>query len=624
LRSKTFTIAFTAIFLTLVTVGCFGLVLSGYSTYTNYVNPYTYVPTRPASSLIATPGTTATRAIIFVLDGVRADIFYKTPKPNIDSFSWANWTNIQCNTLTSVSKTGYSTIASGVNSSESQVISNDYPDTELFKGDSLFNDTIRHNGNTSVVGYYWWWEFFKPWLNWSVTYDSTYIGVPTTSMNSTNGGTLVNTTYPAFLDSLVAQDATEIVQKNKPTFMVVHFSLADEYAHHEGGSIGTYYANAIKNEDTYIGQILGAYSSLGILTSTLVIVTADHGHVDIGGHGGPEPEVLHVPLLMMGPGVVNGSYDTPQHQNSIAPTVAALMGWEIPSDASGTVLFPCLTLTQMQQAIYRIDIASIRLAQATITLQKMGYLASQQDKINQATSSLTMASDNFTAANYALAISNSITSLNVSTDELRYAITTESSSEITNRVVLGAVIIAVIVLLVAVLLYRKRSKVKGIVVGEKQFLPDLVLSTILYFVLLIVATALSGFRFSASYFPEAGAGAFIMGVGMTTLLAFVPAGIVFLVILMYFNGKTKKTDARAITWAAIFLLILAIIYNSAMVYFVIKNGSGLPWYAHDLNEPIGYFYIGISAAMYALFALVSFLGGLGVAKVLGRGSKSSK
>jgi hypothetical protein len=622
LRSKRFTIVFTVVFLALVAGGSFGLILSGYQTYTNYSDPYSYVPTRPASSLIATPNATATHAVVFVLDGVRADIFYKTHKPFIDSQSWANWTNIQVNTLTSVSKVGFSTIASGVNSSESQVISNDYPDTKLFQGDSLFNDTIRHHGNTSVVGSDWWWFFFKPWLNWSVTYNSSAIGLPTTSMNSTNGGSLVNTTFPVYYDSLVAQDALTIVQKNKPTFMVVHFSLTDEYAH-EGGSIGPNYANAIMNEDTYIGQILGAYSSAGILSSTLVVVTADHGHVDIGGHGGTEPEVLHVPLIMKGPGVITGPYSTPEHQSSIAPTVASLMGWEIPSDASGTVLFHCLNLNTAQQAIYSINLARIRLNQANITLQKMGYYASWKATLTQASALLGSAIGDFASANYASAVSNALASVDSSNGNLRSSWSSKASDEIAGRALPAIGVIAILALLLAFLFLRYRRKISTAMSDERDFLGVAVLSSAMYFAILALVTFGMQWHFSASYFPDS-ATVFIVNVFVPTLVALIPTVLFFIWLKWAVSIDARSSEARGVTYTALFLILIAIGYLSITTFFLVANGAGLPWYAPNVNGPIEYFYVGISSAAFAIFALIAFIVGLGVVRIFGIGKTTKK
>ena len=66
------------------------------------------------------------------------------------------------------------------------------------------------------------------------------------------------------------------------------------------------------------------------LTRDTVIVTADHGHVSRGGHGGAEPEVSSVPLVLAGKGIVPGASARNAQLVDVAPTVAALLGVPAP------------------------------------------------------------------------------------------------------------------------------------------------------------------------------------------------------------------------------------------------------------------------------------------------------
>jgi hypothetical protein len=620
MRSRTLTISVTVLFLTLVVVGSLGLILSGYSSYTEYRNPYSYVPTRPASS-IGGMGMTpfANYTVMFVLDGVRSDIFWKVNKPNIVALgSWANYTNVEVSHLISVSLVGYSVLSSGVNSSESLVTSNEY--NEAFHADSLWNVTLRHAGTTACVGSDAWWTMFGPWMNYSMAFSSQFPGEPTTVLNSTSGVTPFETTLPDYRDSLVADYSGSIVEQHKPTFMVVHFGETDEAAH-TNGSVSTSYATAIANQDTYIGQVLTKYQAAGILGQTLVVVVADHGHVDIGGHGGIEPEVLHIPMVLRGPGVLAGVYSASTHQNALAPTIAAVMGWEVPSDCSGTVLFDCLNLTLQQEAIYRINLGSIRLAQAEARLAKMGYTGRYQDLVEAATQSLSWATSNFTAANYASAISNAVASESTSRAVLRTAWEAKVAEEITMRLALLVVILAVLVPIICYLFYRSRNTVKAALRRETKLLQVTASCVVLYFALLALATVSTGQRFSASYFPESVVG-FLGGVFVPTLLAFCPTGIVLLALLAYLERGTQTMGA-VVTWAAVALISITTIYVSTMAFFIIGNGPGLPWYAPDVVGPITYFYVVISNMAFTIFSLVAFLGGLGVAKLLNRGHVAS-
>src|SRR5262249_41785755 len=76
--------------------------------------------------------------------------------------------------------------------------------------------------------------------------------------------------------------------------------LVDECAHagHLFGGASPEYRRAAEKYDELLGAI---WAELDPARDTLV-VTADHGHLARGGHGGPEPEVVTVPLVLAGAG----------------------------------------------------------------------------------------------------------------------------------------------------------------------------------------------------------------------------------------------------------------------------------------------------------------------------------
>ncbi|HMG22012.1 MAG TPA: hypothetical protein VK607_11860, partial [Kofleriaceae bacterium] len=80
------------------------------------------------------------------------------------------------------------------------------------------------------------------------------------------------------------------------------------------------------------------------LSRDAVIVTADHGHVEPGGHGGAEPEVSHVPLVLAGAGIAPGAIALDPRLVDVAPTVAALLGVPAPGHAEGRTLVELLEL----------------------------------------------------------------------------------------------------------------------------------------------------------------------------------------------------------------------------------------------------------------------------------------
>jgi hypothetical protein len=113
----------------------------------------------------------------------------------------------------------------------------------------------------------------------------------------------------------------------------------DRAGHAEG--VGrTYRATAAA-----VDQMLRATVAKIDLSTTTVIITADHGHVAPGGHGGIEREVAHVPLILVGEGVVPGAQIQDPRLIDVAPTVAALLGVPAPGHAEGRALVEALSLS---------------------------------------------------------------------------------------------------------------------------------------------------------------------------------------------------------------------------------------------------------------------------------------
>lgn len=77
-----------------------------------------------------------------------------------------------------------------------------------------------------------------------------------------------------------------------PDVSFVYFSGVDE-AGHVHGAVGEQYAAAMTRTDAHLGRLLAVVEHrAGAGEAWLVVVTTDHGHLDGGGHGGGEPEVV--------------------------------------------------------------------------------------------------------------------------------------------------------------------------------------------------------------------------------------------------------------------------------------------------------------------------------------------
>ena len=123
---------------------------------------------------------------------------------------------------------------------------------------------------------------------------------------------------------------------------LVVIALGDiDRAGHMSGAASDAYRDASRDVDRAL-----ATAFAHVDPRDAIIVVADHGHVDAGGHGGLEPEVVRVPLIAAGAGVRVASPAIPADAQliDVAPTIAALLGVPAPQQALGRTLTGILDL----------------------------------------------------------------------------------------------------------------------------------------------------------------------------------------------------------------------------------------------------------------------------------------
>jgi len=124
--------------------------------------------------------------------------------------------------------------------------------------------------------------------------------------------------------------------------LVVMLVGAVDAAGHAHGGDSPQYREATEIADRALARALARVD----LTQDAIVITADHGHTGRGGHGGLEPEVLTVPLIMAGAGVKPGATSLDAHLIDVAPTVAALLGIPAPGHGLGRTLTELLQLDE--------------------------------------------------------------------------------------------------------------------------------------------------------------------------------------------------------------------------------------------------------------------------------------
>ncbi len=108
---------------------------------------------------------------------------------------------------------------------------------------------------------------------------------------------------------------------------VIHPVYVDTTGH-ASGAASHEYRRAVQRVDDEASAWLAGLD----LSQDLVLFTADHGHVDAGGHGAKQPEVRTVVLCIAGPGVAAGSDAERIDARVVAPAIALALGVRFPKN----------------------------------------------------------------------------------------------------------------------------------------------------------------------------------------------------------------------------------------------------------------------------------------------------
>ncbi|HEY5548296.1 MAG TPA: alkaline phosphatase family protein [Coriobacteriia bacterium] len=134
-----------------------------------------------------------------------------------------------------------------------------------------------------------------------------------------------------YMTAGIVDNAIRLARETSASLLIVHLPDIDEAGHASGGASKEYLDTAIR-VDGDLGRLVTALQG----PYTTFVVASDHGHIDTGGHGGPEDVVIRVPAVFAGSGVRPGAGEGTQDQ--VAPTVAMLGYLPAPRNATGEPL----------------------------------------------------------------------------------------------------------------------------------------------------------------------------------------------------------------------------------------------------------------------------------------------
>lgn len=284
-----------------------------------YRSPLRNSPPAPGPAL----GTPVTRRVVFVLiDALRLDTSLKTDvMPVLDELRGRGASAAMHSRPPSFSEPGYTALLTGAwpDINDGPPVNLDYEEIHTFTQDDLFSAAHRAGLHTAVSGYYW----FERLIPQEAVDASFY----TPGEDAAADRDVVDAALP-----WLRQDYQ---------LVLIHIDQVDYAGHYQGGPRDPRWEAAAARADDLLGEIL---ASLDPERDT-ILVLSDHGQIDRGGHGGPEPVTLIEPFVLAGAGIRPGAYPDVQMAD-VAPTLAVLLGTNLPASGQGRPLTGMLVLDQ--------------------------------------------------------------------------------------------------------------------------------------------------------------------------------------------------------------------------------------------------------------------------------------
>lgn len=266
-------------------------------------------------------GAPLTKRLVFVLiDGLRLDTSLQLDiMPTLNELRQKGAWATMHSQPPSYSQPAYTVLLTGASPelSDGPIFNLDYDDIRVWTQDNVFSAAHRAGMKTAVAGYYWFEKL-----------------IPAEAVDAhfyTAGEDRV-------ADEQVVAAALPWLLSEEYQFILVHLDQVDYAGHHEGGPSDERWLAAAQRVDHLLNQIVVTLN----LSHDTLLVCSDHGHIDDGGHGGHEAVVLREPFLLIGAGIRPGNYED-IHQVDVAPTIAALLGSNLPASSQGRVRNEMLT-----------------------------------------------------------------------------------------------------------------------------------------------------------------------------------------------------------------------------------------------------------------------------------------
>jgi hypothetical protein len=326
-----------------VIIGAYLWAIPGIDSLTAYRSPLAETPPTPGAAL----GEPLTRRVVVVLiDALRVDTAADPDTmPILDELRQQGASATVHSRPPSFSAPSWTTILTGAwpDLNDGQPMNPGDSAARAFTQDDVFAAADRAGLNAAVSGYIW----FHGMLAGS--------GVD---------AEFVTPREDHAADRAVVDAALPWLESGAYQFVLIHLDQVDYAGHYEGGPGDPDWAAAAARTDALLGEIAATLD----LEQDTILVLSDHGQIDAGGHGGPEPVTLVQPFVLAGAAVQPGEY-VDIRQVDIAPTLAVLLGTNLPASSQGNPLTHMLVLDpDREQAIQEVlDVQQANLLDAYTT-----------------------------------------------------------------------------------------------------------------------------------------------------------------------------------------------------------------------------------------------------------------
>jgi hypothetical protein len=473
----------------------------------SYRSPLRDTPPTPGTPL----DTAITRRVVLVLvDALRNDTSHKGDvMPFLAELRQQGAWATMHSRPPSYSEPGYTVLLTGAwpDLSDGPPINLEYEEIPTFTQDDLFSAAHRAGLKTAISGYAW----FEKLVPQEAVTASFY--TPGEDQEA---------------DRQVVEAALPWLDDPSYQLILIHIDQVDYAGHHEGGPQDPRWDAAAQRSDDLIRQIAAKLDS----SQDTLVVLSDHGQIAQGGHGGQDAITLIEPFVIAGAGVKPGEYPDIQMAD-VAPTLAAILGANIPATSQGHIRSEMLTFTDHQ----------VQTIQVALQEQQPGLLEAFQEATGKELPAVSSTGDPVDAHQASLEYAYSFSGL------LR---------ERLPRLVISLLILAII----AFALYRLRGRGFAWMLG----------GALLYIVLFNLRYAvLSGRTYSLS--SVLSANELILYAAVTAAIALLISWLVFMLGTKVFKQGPVNAANLVLNWILVTLALLAI----PVLWNYTANGMLVTW-----------------------------------------------